>query len=130
MRGICDACVDASRSGSISWGYEDPAVHSDASRNMRARGSADEPCDTTAALPQRSAPMSHSLIFFYTPMSSATRVHWALEELEVPYEKKKLDLTKGEQRTPEYLKLNPNGKIPLIVADGRPIFESLAQLLF
>jgi glutathione S-transferase len=70
-----------------------------------------------------------SLTFYYTPMSSATRVHWALEELEVPYEKVKVDLSKGEQKKPEYLALNPNAKVPLLVADGVPIFESLAILL-
>ena len=69
------------------------------------------------------------IVFYYTPMSSATRVHWALEELGVPYEKVKVDLAKGEQKKPEFLKLNPNGKVPLMVVDGQPLFESLAMLL-
>src|SRR5690242_11716885 len=69
--------------------------------------------------------------FYYSPMTSATRVHWALEELGVPYEKIKLDLTAGDQKKPEYLALNPNGKVPLFVdEEGRPIFESLAILLY
>jgi glutathione S-transferase len=71
-----------------------------------------------------------SLVFHYTPMTSAVRIHWLLEELGVPYEKKKVDLAKGEQRSPEYLALNPNGKVPLIVDDGTPIFESLAILIY
>lgn len=71
-----------------------------------------------------------SLTFYYTPMSSATRVHWALEELELPYEKVKLDLAAGDQKKPEYLALNPNGQVPLLVVDGKPIFESLAILLY
>lgn len=70
------------------------------------------------------------LTFYYTPMSSATRVHWALEELGVSYEKIRVDLAAGEQKKPEYLALNPNGKIPLLVAEGEPIFESLAILLY
>src|SRR5262245_24640277 len=70
------------------------------------------------------------LTFYYTPMTSATRGHWAVEELGVPYEKVRIDLAAGEQRKPEYLALNPNGKVPLLVADGVPIFESLAILLF
>jgi glutathione S-transferase len=70
-----------------------------------------------------------SLKFYYSPMSSATRIHWALEELGVPYEKVKLDLTAGDQRKPEYLALNPNGKVPLVVDDGTVIYESLAILL-
>lgn len=68
--------------------------------------------------------------FYYTPMSSATRVHWALEEVGAPYEKIKIDLAAGDQKKPEFLALNPNGKIPLLVVDGKPIFESLAILLF
>ncbi len=71
-----------------------------------------------------------SLVFYYSPMSSATRVHWALEEVGVPYEKVKVDLQAGDQKKPEYLALNPNGKVPLLVADGTPIFESLAILLY
>jgi glutathione S-transferase len=71
-----------------------------------------------------------SLKFYYAPMTSATRVHWALEELGVPYEKVKVDLAGGEQRKPEYLALNPNGKVPMLVVDGHPIFESLAILLY
>jgi glutathione S-transferase len=70
-----------------------------------------------------------AMTFYYAPMSSASRVHWALEELGAPYEKVRVNLAEGEQRRPEYLKLNPNGKIPLLVVDGHPIFESLAQLL-
>jgi glutathione S-transferase len=67
--------------------------------------------------------------FYYAPMTSATRIHWALEELGVPYEKVKLDLAKNEQKSAEYLALNPNGKVPLVVDDGTPIFESLAILI-
>lgn len=70
------------------------------------------------------------IVFYYTPMSSASRVHWALEELGIPYDKVKIDLSKGEQRQPDFLKLNPNGKVPAMVVDGQPVFESLAMLLW
>jgi glutathione S-transferase len=70
-----------------------------------------------------------SLTFYYAPLSSATTTHWALEELGVPYEKVKIDLSKGEQKKPEYLAMNPNGKVPLLVHDGVPIFESVAILI-
>jgi glutathione S-transferase len=69
------------------------------------------------------------LKLYYAPMTSATRIHWALEELGVPYEKVRVDLSKKEQKAPEYLAMNPNGKVPLIVEDGVPIFESLAILI-
>jgi glutathione S-transferase len=71
-----------------------------------------------------------SIQFYFAPMTSSMRVHWALEEVGVPYEKIKVSLAEKEQKKPEYLMLNPNGKVPLLVVDGRPIFESLAQLLY
>jgi glutathione S-transferase len=71
-----------------------------------------------------------SLLFYYSPMSSATRIHWALEELGVPYEKVKIDLAAGEQKKPEYLAKNPNGKVPLLLVDGTAVFESLAILIY
>jgi glutathione S-transferase len=70
------------------------------------------------------------IVFYFSPMSSATRVHWALEELGVQYERQRVNLSAGEQRRPEFLALNPNGKVPLLVVEGQPIFESLAQLLY
>ena len=67
-----------------------------------------------------------SITFFYSPQSSATRIHWTLEELGVPYEKVKLDLRAGDQRKPDFLAINPNGKVPALVVDGTPVFESSA----
>src|SRR5262245_11968243 len=66
------------------------------------------------------------LIFYYAPMSSASPTHWILEELGVPYEKVKVDLQGGESKKPEFLKINPNGKVPTLVHDGTVIFESVA----
>ncbi len=70
-----------------------------------------------------------SIVLYYAPMTSATRIHWALEELGVAYEKVKVDLAAGDQKKPAFLALNPNGKVPLLVDDGQPIFEALAILL-
>jgi glutathione S-transferase len=70
-----------------------------------------------------------SLVFYYSPMSSAVTVHWALEELGVPYEKVKIDLQARDQDKPAFLALNPNGKVPLLVHDGTPIFESVAIMI-
>ena len=71
-----------------------------------------------------------SLIFYYSPMSTAVVTHWALEELGIPYEKVKIDLQAGGTRKPEFLKLNPNGVVPVIVHDGTPIFESAAIAIY
>ncbi len=60
----------------------------------------------------------------------------ALEELELEYQLRWIDIMKGEQKSPEYLAINPNNKIPAIVdhdgPDGKPItlFESGAILLY
>jgi glutathione S-transferase len=62
-------------------------------------------------------------------MSSAVRIHWALEELGIPYEGVKLDLKAGDQKKADFLKLNPNGKVPTLVDDGVPMFESVAMLI-
>jgi glutathione S-transferase len=47
----------------------------------------------------------------------------------VPCERVRLDFQKKETRTPEFLAMNPNGHIPLLVVDGKPIFESTAILI-
>jgi glutathione S-transferase len=66
---------------------------------------------------------------YYWPRSSATRVQWALEELGIPYEKVRLDRAQQFHRTPEFLAINPNGKIPALEDDGAKLFESLAIIL-
>ena len=55
-----------------------------------------------------------------------------LEEIGVPYDVVKIDLSAGEQHAPAYLKINPNGKIPAIVdrQTGRRVFESGAILIY
>jgi glutathione S-transferase len=70
-----------------------------------------------------------SIRLYGWPRSSASRVRWALEELEVPYELIVLDRAKGEHRTPAYLAVNPSGKVPGMVDGGQRYFESLAILL-
>jgi glutathione S-transferase len=70
-----------------------------------------------------------AITFYWAPRSSATRIYWALEELEIPHEKVRIDFSSGDQKKPEYVALNPNGKVPLLVDGGVAIFESLAQLL-
>lgn len=68
--------------------------------------------------------------FYSWPMSSGARTHWALEELGVPYEYVQLDRSKGEHKTPEFLAINPNSKVPALVDDGVAYFESLAIALY
>ncbi len=67
-----------------------------------------------------------SLIFHVAPMSSATPVAAALNELEVPHERIVYDLSQGDHKKPAFLALNPNAKVPTLVVDGTPMFEALA----
>jgi GST-like protein len=66
------------------------------------------------------------IVLYWHAMSSATPVACALVELGVKHERVKIDITKGEQRRPDYLALNPNGKVPTMTVDGAPMFEALA----
>ena len=71
-----------------------------------------------------------AIVYYYAPMSTAVRTTWAIEELGVPCERVRLDIQKKETKADAYLKLNPNGMVPLLVVDGLPIFESTAILLY
>jgi glutathione S-transferase len=62
--------------------------------------------------------------------SRATIVRWYLEELEVPYEYVLLDMQAGEHRQPEFLQINPFGKVPAIVDGDFQLWESGAILLY
>ena len=64
------------------------------------------------------------------PMSSGTRVAWALEELGLPYDYVSLDAKKQEHRSPEMLAVNPHGKVPALDDGGLKLFESGAILLY
>jgi glutathione S-transferase len=67
------------------------------------------------------------MIYIYgNKRSRATRVLWLLEEIGQPYELKNIDFDKKEQKTPEYLALNPNGTVPTLEDNGLILFESLA----
>lgn len=54
----------------------------------------------------------------------SNRAHWALEELEVPYEFYQLDFAAGDSRSSFFLKLNPGGKIPVLQDGDLVISES------
>jgi glutathione S-transferase len=76
--------------------------------------------------------MLHPMFKLYgDPRSGNTRkVRWALEELGRPYELHTVVLAKREHKQPEFLKLNPNGKVPVIDDDGFVLWESDAILWY
>ena len=66
---------------------------------------------------------------YYAPGAASLAVHWLLIELGEPHELRRLDLEAGDQKKPEYLRLNPNGMVPTLVVDGTPLYESAALLM-
>lgn len=64
------------------------------------------------------------------PMSSGTRIAWALEELGLPYQYVELDRKTQEQRSPAVLAVNPHGKVPALADGELRLFESGAILLY
>jgi glutathione S-transferase len=67
------------------------------------------------------------ITLFHHPYSRASNTLWMLEELEVPYELRYLDILKGEQKAPEILALNPMGKVP-ILTDGDVVMTESAAI--
>jgi GST-like protein len=76
------------------------------------------------------------LQFYSLPTPNGVKVSIMLEEIGVPYEVHLVDFSKDDQKTPEFLSLNPNGKIPAILdpngPGGKPLplFESGAILQY
>jgi glutathione S-transferase len=69
------------------------------------------------------------LTLFYGPGACSMASHIVLEESGEKYESRRMDLPKGEQRTPEYLKINPLGRVPALkLDDGSPLTENTAIL--
>lgn len=66
---------------------------------------------------------------YYTPGAASFAAHWMLIELGVAHELQKVDLAAGEQKSPDYARLNPNSLVPTLVIDGRPMYECAALLL-
>jgi len=65
-------------------------------------------------------------LYAYPFRSRAERVLWALKDLEFEFTVVRLNPFEGEQINPEILKLNPDGKVPILVHDGVIFLESLA----
>ena len=70
------------------------------------------------------------LTLYFAPGSSSMAVHIALHEIGVPFEGKPMSFKNNDLRTPGYLKLNPEGKVPTLIVDGRPLTEVAAILYY
>jgi glutathione S-transferase len=63
-------------------------------------------------------------------MSTASITEAVLAELGIDCDRINLDISVGDTQKPEYLKINPNGKVPAIVHDGTAIWESSAITMY
>ena len=70
------------------------------------------------------------LKFYFNASPNPTKVALFLEESGLPYQPMPVDTRKGEQFKPEFLAINPNGKVPVIDDDGVIVFDSNAILLY
>jgi glutathione S-transferase len=69
------------------------------------------------------------LTLYFTPGACSLAAHIVLEESGERYEKQLVDLAKGEQRSAPYLKINPQGRVPVLrLDDGEPLTENTAIL--
>jgi glutathione S-transferase len=96
------------------------------SRRTRAGGTAraSRPTGTSDAV----APYT-PYVLYYSPGAASMAVHWMLVEMAIPFEARLVDIDAGAQHDPEYLKLNPSGRVPTLIVDGTPRHESAALLL-
>jgi glutathione S-transferase len=70
------------------------------------------------------------LTLYFAPGSSSMAVHFALHEIGVPFDGRPMSFKNNDLRTPDYLALNPEGKVPTLIVDGRPLTEVAAILYY
>jgi glutathione S-transferase len=70
------------------------------------------------------------LTLYFVPGTSSMAVHIALHEIGAPFEARPISFARKEQRTAEFLSLNPEGKVPTLLVDGRPLTEVAAILYY
>lgn len=70
------------------------------------------------------------LTFYFNGSPNPMKVALFLEESGLPFEPKPIEIRTGQQFSPELLAINPNGKVPAIVDDGKRVFDSNAILLY
>src|ERR1700735_2283663 len=70
------------------------------------------------------------LTLYLSPGSSSMAVHIALHEIGADFESRPISFAEREQHSPEYLAINPEGKVPTLLIDGRPLTEVAAILFY
>jgi glutathione S-transferase len=67
---------------------------------------------------------------YYNPRSRAAIAKWMLDECDAKYDIVPIDFAKGEHKTPEFLEVNPAGKLPALVDGDTKVFEGAAICLY
>lgn len=70
-----------------------------------------------------------TLAFYFAPGSSSMAPHIALHEIGAPFDSRPLSFARKEQRAPDFLCINPEGRVPTLLVDGKPLTE-VAGILF
>jgi glutathione S-transferase len=70
------------------------------------------------------------ITLYHSPASRAFTAYWMLEEIGVPFDVKTVDIKKGEQKDPAYLKLNPAGKVPTLTDGDVVVSENPAIAIY
>ncbi|HEX4181316.1 MAG TPA: glutathione S-transferase family protein [Caulobacteraceae bacterium] len=69
------------------------------------------------------------LTLFFAPGASSMAPHIALHEIGAPFDARPVSFANNDNRTPEFLAMNPEGKVPALLIDGRALTE-VAGILF
>jgi glutathione S-transferase len=67
---------------------------------------------------------------YYAPGACSFASHIALEEAGIPYDTQKMNLAEGDQKKPDYLRLNPRGRVPTLVVDNQVLTENVGILTY
>src|SRR5215471_16501586 len=70
-----------------------------------------------------------TLILYFAPGSSSMAAHIALHEVGAPFEGRPMSFKRNDMQSADFLKLNPDGKVPTLLIDGRVLTE-VAGILF
>lgn len=70
------------------------------------------------------------ITLYFAPASRAFTPRWLLEELGLPYEVKTIDIRNGGQQSPDYLRINPMGKVPALTDGAVTVSENPAICIY
>ncbi len=119
----------AGHAGPIAWTrhhYLSTAVETDA---QAASIAALDPGAVWSAYRARTNTTPPPVALYYYPDNASTFPHMLLRELGIPFELRLVDRKQNAQRSPDYLRLNPNGTIPVLVDDDLVLSETAAIAL-